>query len=177
MMKIWPSLNASKGYRGRQLISDVFVKYFENEGLKNGSIFGQSRFASASKHDISLKDIAIFELVNLIGTHQHRPNDHLISPRFALSGGGTTLCPGHHFATTIAMAIKVMFLMRYDIEIVKDPWPQMTADETHAEAAVGASEYEIEVSLKPRKWFEEGDWAFRQDDTDAIFTTAVEDLV
>ena len=309
MMNLLPSLTARKGRRGRELLGDSFVEYFQNGGLQDGSVFAQNRFASAANHKLALRDIARFEVVTLIGTltstirtvtwmlyhiysepevlsdcreevpkvmtvthtAQGSPlrclditrlksncpilgstfqevlrrhalgtsvrqvmrdtfledtyllkKDSIIlmpsvvihsdpaiwgqdvsafnhkrflktspsasaaksntskgpSPSaFRAFGGGTTLCPGRHFATTITMAVAVMFLMRYDMDPVGGHWPQMTADKTHAVAAVDQPDYEIEVHVKARRGFEEGKWGFRLDNSDAVFATAAEDLV
>lgn len=309
MMKLLSPITARKGCRGRQRISDAFVEYFQNGGLKDGSAFAQSRFASASKHKLILADIARLEVVTLIGTltstirtvtwmlyhiysdpkvlsdcrgevpkimtmvntgqgtllrslditklksncpvlgstfqevlRRHavgtsvrqvmsdtflegtyllRKGSMIIMPgvvvhndasiwgpdvsafnhkrflkptlppsagksitrkvphpsAFRAFGGGTTLCPGRHFATTVTMAITVMFLMRYEMMPVDGRWPQMTAENTNAVAAVEQPDYEIEVEVKARKGFEEGEWLFRLDNSDTVFATAVEDLV
>lgn len=309
MMNVLPPLTARKGCRGRQLLSDAFSKYFQNGGLKHGSVFAQARFDSASKHNLALGDIARFEVVTLIGTltstirtvtwmlyhiysdpavlndcrsevpkimttvntAQGTPTrslditrlksncpilgstfqevlrrhaigtsvrqvmrDTLLEDKYLLKegsivlmpgivvhtdasiwgpdvsafnhkrflkptasvsadksstrkvpnpsafrafGGGTTLCPGRHFATTVTMATVVMFLMRYDMVPLEGRWPQMTADKTHAVAAVEQPDYEIEAEVKARRGFEEGEWAFRLDNSDVVFATAAEDLV
>lgn len=96
---------------------------------------------------------------------------------FRAFGGGTTLCPGRHFATTVTMATVVMFLMRYEVVPVEGRWPQMTADKTHAVAAVEQPDYEIEVEVMARREFEEGEWTFRMDNSDVVFATVAEDLV
>ena len=96
---------------------------------------------------------------------------------FRAFGGGKTLCPGRHFATTITMATVAMFLIRYEMMPLKGRWPQMTADNTHAVAAVEQPDYEIEAEVKVRSGFEDGEWAFRLDNSDVVFATAAEDLV
>ena len=53
----------------------------------------------------------------------------------------------------------------------------MTADNTHAVAAVEQPDHEIEAEVKVRNGFEEGEWAFRLDNSDVVFATAAEDLV
>ena len=75
------------------------------------------------------------------------------------------------------MAITVMFLMRYEMVPVEGHWPQMTADKTHAVAAVEQLDYEIEAEVKARMGFEDGEWAFRLDNSDVVFATAAEDLL
>lgn len=107
------------------------------------------------------------------GTTRNIPNPSA----FRAFGGGTTLCPGRHFATTVTMATVVMFLMRYDMAPVKGRWPQMTADKTHAVAAVEQPDYEIEVEVTARKGSEEGEWTLRMDNSDVVFATVAEDLV
>ncbi|MCJ1244535.1 hypothetical protein MMC30_001733 [Trapelia coarctata] len=64
------------------------------------------------------------------------------------------------------------------VQIRGDPAiPQMTAEKAHVVAAVEQPDYEIEVKVKARKGFEEGEWSFRLDDSDVVFATAAEDLV
>ena len=306
MMNLLPSLTARKGMRGRQLLSSAFLKYFQNGGLKDASVFAQSRFNSWNNHELALEDIARFEVVTLIGTltstirtvtwmlyHIYstpsilaelrdeipavmststtpqgvrlrslditrlRANcpvlgstfqevlrwhalgtavrqvmrDTLLENKYLLKkdsmvlmpsvvmhtdpnlwgpdvgafnhkrflrtspsnakpgssktpspsafrgfGGGTTLCPGRHFATTTTMAVTIMFLMRYDVVPVEGRWPKMTGEKTGVVSAVEQPDHEVEVDVRARKGFEEGEWSFRMDNSDTVFAMAVEDF-
>ncbi|KAK4694388.1 hypothetical protein P7C71_g3193, partial [Lecanoromycetidae sp. Uapishka_2] len=315
MMNIVPSMSARKGIQGRQFMIDAFLKYFQSGALATGSVFAQSRYASAVKHNVPLNDIARFEVVNLIGTltstirtviwmlyhiysqpavlsdcREEIPkvvttfrtaegskvlhslditalksncpvlgstfqevlrhhalgtsvrqvmHDTLLEGRYLLKkdsmilmpsmvvhsdpklwgpsvdefnhrrflrmspsvsgtklhnkqqqhkppppsafrafGGGTTLCPGRHFATTVTMAVATMFVMRYEMRPVKNGsrWPSLTAYNTNAVAAVEQPDQEVEVEVRAREGFEEDDWAFRLEGSELMFATVAEDL-
>lgn len=317
MMNLLPSISARKGIRGRQIIIDAFVKYFQSGALATSSVFAQSRYASAAKHKVPLEDIARFEVVNLVGVltstirtvtwmlyhifskpeilHDCREeiakvvsrsqmpegnksfrsldikalkftcpilgstfqevlrhhaigtsvrqvmHDTLLDNRYLLKkdnmilmpgvvvhsdpnvwgptvnqfnhrrflrtppsekgtkldqkqlqepklphpstfrafGGGTTLCPGRHFATTMTMAVVTMFAMRYDMCPKENGgiWPRLTANKTNAVAAVEQSDQEIEVDVKVREGFDDDDWVFKLEGSDVMFATAAEDLI
>lgn len=319
MMNLVPSISARKGIRGRQLMINAFLNYFESGALAAGSVFAQSRYASAAKHGVPLEDIARFEVVNLIGTlastirtvtwmlyhiysepevlndcRKEIPKvitvlqiaggnkvlrslditalksncpilgstfqevlrlhaigtsvrqvmqDTLLENRYLLKkdnmilmpgvvvhsdphlwgptvnefnhrrflktsppmngtrsnkkqpqqqhhkppnpstfrafGGGTTLCPGRHFATTITMAVATMFAMRYDMrseETYGAKWPCLTAEKTNAVAAVEQPDQEIEVQVRPREGFEDDEWRIRMEGSEVMFATVAEDL-
>ena len=53
----------------------------------------------------------------------------------------------------------------------------MTTENTHTVAAVEQPDYEIEAEVKVRSGFEDGEWAFRLDNSDVVFASAAEDLV
>ena len=97
---------------------------------------------------------------------------------FRAFGGGTTLCPGRHFATTVTMAVTTMFVMRYDMRPVGNggKWPRLTAYKTHAVAAVEQPDQELDVEVMMRAGFESGDWAFRLEGSGLMFATVAEDL-
>ena len=321
MMKIVPALSARKGIQGRQLLIDAFLKYFQSGALATGSIFAQSRYASAVKHKVPLNDIARFEVVNLIGTltstirtvtwmlyhiysdpailsscrqeiprilatrkgdekeegsntvlerslnvtalksncpilgstfqevlrhhalgtsirqvmhdtvledcyllkknsmilmpsmvvhsdpqywgttveqfnHRrflksltpaHRNGDAKVdrtqlplkpppASAFRAFGGGATLCPGRHFATTVTMAVTTMFVMRYEMwPAAERRWPHLTGYKSNAIAAVEQPDQRIEVEVRPRQGFESGEWSFRMEGSELLFATVAED--
>lgn len=106
---------------------------------------------------------------------QHKPPP---PSAFRAFGGGTTLCPGRHFATTVTMAVTTMFVMRYEMRPVRNGgrWPQVTGFKTNAVAAVEQPDQKMEVEIKARKGFEGGDWAFRMEGSELMFVTVAEDL-
>ncbi len=314
-MNLVPSVSARKGIQARQLMTDAFLRYFESGALAKGSVFAQSRYASADKHKVPLADIARFEVVNLIGIltstirtvtwmlyhiysdpailsdcreeiHQilnesqmaegsnilrslditalksdcpilgstfqevlrHHAlgtavrqvmHDTLLENRYLLKkdsmilmpsmvvhsdprlwghtvddfhhrrflrpspsvngaksnkqqqhkapppsafrafGGGTTLCPGRHFATTVTMAVTTMAVARYEMRPIGygGRWPHLTTHKTHAIAAVEQPDQEIKVEVRAREGFESGEWTFRLDGSGVMFATVAEDLV
>ena len=80
---------------------------------------------------------------------------------FRAFGGGTTLCPGRHFARTEVLAVVAMFVMRYDLIPVCGEWRTPPPKDGNIAAAVMFPGADIEVEVKPRKGFEDGSWAFQ----------------
>ena len=78
---------------------------------------------------------------------------------FRAFGGGTSLCPGRHFAVTEIFALVGLLVLRYDLTpIAKDGEWRIPAPNTNNMAvAVPAAQGDIEVSFKLRKGWD-GDW-------------------
>lgn len=91
-------------------------------------------------------------------------------------GSGSTLCPGRHFATTEILAVVVMFCMRYEIEPVGGQWKAPTTmGSTSAAAGVMEPDIDVEVDIRLRKGFEDGDWAFGLTDSDTVMAVSQDD--
>lgn len=90
-------------------------------------------------------------------------------------GGGKTLCPGRHFATTEILAVVAMFVMRYEITPESGSWSPPTHTKTSIAAAVMEPDYDIPVNVEPRAGFEDGSWAFQLADSQMVFTATAED--
>lgn len=72
---------------------------------------------------------------------------------FRAFGGGATLCPGRHFASTEIMAFACVILLRFDVKPVGSGWD--TAGYKEANAAFRLPKQDIRVELIPRdnkKW-------------------------
>ena len=94
---------------------------------------------------------------------------------FRAFGGGTTLCPGRHFATTEILAVVTMFLVRYDIKPVGGMWPALTTERTKQAAIILEPDQDVQVEVSARSGFEDGKWAFGLKNSGAIFALATED--
>lgn len=94
---------------------------------------------------------------------------------FRAFGGGTTLCPGRHFATNEVLAVVSMFVMRFDIKPVFGKWSLPTTDKTNVAAVLMEPDDDIEVHVEARKGFD-GRWAFGLRDSEEIFAIVDEDL-
>jgi cytochrome P450 len=94
---------------------------------------------------------------------------------FRAFGGGTTLCPGRHFASTEILAMATMFIMRYDLTPTANEWILPTAFNTKLAAAVMEPDTDIEVELSTRKGFEDGRWAFQLGESEIVFALVAED--
>ncbi|KAI0383364.1 cytochrome P450 [Hypomontagnella monticulosa] len=88
------------------------------------------------------------------GTRKHNP------VAFRAFGGGATLCPGRHFASTEILAFASVILLRFDVKPVGGSWD--VKGYRQANAAFRLPGRDIEVELTPRdgkKWhvyFSEG---------------------
>lgn len=71
---------------------------------------------------------------------------------FRAFGGGSTLCPGRHFATTTIITIVAMLVLRYHI-VPKDggKWKSHTQKRNHLVAAILPPDQDVEVEIIPRK--------------------------
>ena len=94
---------------------------------------------------------------------------------FRAFGGGTTLCPGRHFATTEILALVTMFVMRYDMVPIAGSWSMPTTDKTNVAAVVMEPDYDVDVEVFSRKGFENGHWAFGLKNSEMVFGMVAED--
>ena len=88
---------------------------------------------------------------------------------FRTFGGGTTLCPGRHFATFQVLAIVMMFVVRYDVAPLSGEWTEPTVENTNIASAITTPDNDIEVEVSLRKGYEEGEWAFTLNGSAKIF--------
>ena len=100
-----------------------------------------------------------------------RPN----ATAFRAFGGGTTLCPGRHFATNEILAVVTMCVMRYDMRPVKGEWALPDTRNTNVTAVIMEPDTDVEVEVSPRKGFEDGLWAFELRDSGMVFAVVAED--
>ena len=100
-----------------------------------------------------------------------RPN----AAAFRAFGGGTTLCPGRHFATNEVLAVFTMFVMRFDLTPCSGEWSLPTTHNTNMASVVMTPDNDIEVQVSLRKGYEDGTWAFRLKDSEKVFAMVAED--
>ena len=100
-----------------------------------------------------------------------RPN----ATAFRAFGGGTTLCPGRHFATNEILAVVTMCIMRYDMRPIAGEWSLPDTQNTNVTAVIMEPDTDIEVELSPRKGLEDGQWAFDLQNSGMVFAVVAED--
>ncbi|KUJ19323.1 cytochrome P450 oxidoreductase, partial [Mollisia scopiformis] len=66
-------------------------------------------------------------------------------------GGGTTLCPGRHFASTEILAFATLMVLRFEIIPVGGKWSCPTTEKAEMWATVPQPDMDIVVEVKPRK--------------------------
>lgn len=94
---------------------------------------------------------------------------------FRAFGGGTTLCPGRHFATNEILALVTMMVMRYDVTPTAGTWSMPETHKTKIASVVMEPDTDVEVEISQRQGFEGGRWAFSLKDSDKTFTIVAED--
>lgn len=94
---------------------------------------------------------------------------------FRTFGGGTTLCPGLHFATNEILAVVSMFIMRYDMTPTDGEWSLPKTNSMNAASVVTEPDTDVEVELSTRKGFDDGGWIYDLNDSGAIFAIVAED--
>ena len=88
------------------------------------------------------------------------PSEYKAHPgAFRSFGGGTSLCPGRHFASNEVMCVVAIFAMGYDLEPVGGEWRLPPPKDPNLAASVSFPAADIEVYMRPRKGFEDGSWA------------------
>lgn len=88
-----------------------------------------------------------------------RTNGRRLNPvGFRGFGGGATLCPGRHFASTEIIAFAALMILRFDIKPVGGKWVRPTTDKAGMHASVPPPDSDVEVEITPR----EGELAGKQ---------------
>ena len=100
-----------------------------------------------------------------------RPN----ATAFRAFGGGTTLCPGRHFATNEILAVVTMCIMRYDMRPTTGEWSLPDTQNTNVASVIMEPDTDVQVEISPRKGFEDGQWAFDLKDSGMVFAVVAED--
>ena len=95
---------------------------------------------------------------------------------FRAFGGGSTLCPGRHFATTEILAVATMFIARFDIKAVGS-WPSPIPNSAPLWAQVVQADLEFEVDVTARKGLAgKYEWGFHLSESRVVLSMAAEDL-
>lgn len=97
------------------------------------------------------------------------------SAAFRAFGGGTTLCPGRHFATTEILAVVTMFVMRFDMAPAEHTWHFPESHHTNVTSVIMEPDTAVNVKISPRKGFEHGQWQVSLRDSALTVVVVTED--
>jgi cytochrome P450 len=64
-------------------------------------------------------------------------------------GGGSTLCPGRHFASTEFLAFAALMIAQFDFEPVEGSWVTPKTEKAGAHATVAPPDTDIEMRISP----------------------------
>ena len=99
---------------------------------------------------------------------------------FRAFGGGSTLCPGRHFATTELMALATMLIARFDVAPVGGKgWPDPDVRNVKLWSQIVEPDNDFEVEVTERRQEPEGrkhKWAFGLTNSEVLLALAAEDL-
>lgn len=65
-------------------------------------------------------------------------------------GGGTTLCPGRHFASTEVLMFAALVVLRFDLKPVDGKWTKPTTANSSVVNAMPVPDSDIDIQLTPR---------------------------
>ena len=75
-------------------------------------------------------------------------------------GGGSSLCPGRHFASAEILALAAVILFQYDIEPAAGKWTPPVPCQKNLAVNVFTPRSDVLVSISPRPGFEDIKWTF-----------------
>jgi cytochrome P450 len=92
-------------------------------------------------------------------------------------GGGTTLCPGRHFASMEILAFTALLILRFDMTPEDGKWKQLTTNKAALWEVTPMPDDDMEVRLSPRDgWDSSAQWNVIITDSDKAMPLAAEDV-
>ncbi|KAL9581979.1 MAG: hypothetical protein Q9212_003566 [Teloschistes hypoglaucus] len=163
------------GVQARQVMKDITLD--NTYLLKKGATVMMPSLVVHTDPAVWGSDVSDFNHKRFTNKGSSRNKEvHRPSPKaFRVFGGGSTLCPGRHFATTAILSAVVMFIMRYDIVPVGGQWISPKTDKTNIASVVMEPDTDIQVEVTPRKGFADGKWEFGLADSKMVFGIVAED--
>lgn len=64
-------------------------------------------------------------------------------------GGGSTLCPGRHFATTEVLTFVALMIVRFDFEPTKGEWICPKTDKAGMQGTIAPPNEDVKVQIAP----------------------------
>ncbi|TVY68970.1 Cholesterol 7-alpha-monooxygenase [Lachnellula suecica] len=92
-------------------------------------------------------------------------------------GGGTTLCPGRHFASTEILAFAALLILRFELTPVDGKWVCPNTDNSSFWETMPTPDQDIRVKISPRTGQDKrARWRVLVSDSDKAMPISVEDL-
>ena len=123
--------------------------------LKQGSIVqvpGASMHADPALWGADVKDFNPRRFTK--GAANHRPG------AFRTFGGGTSLCPGRHFALVEIVSTAAMFVMRYDVEPRGGTWTEPKMEGNDVVCSIAPPTSRLDVDIRTREGYQGDEWGF-----------------
>lgn len=91
------------------------------------------------------------DTVDVFDHERFAPGSKRVSPvAFRGFGGGTTLCPGRHFASTEILMFSALLVLRFDLHPVDGKWTAPTTAKSPMVNAMPVPDWDINVEMRPR---------------------------
>ncbi|KAI0431593.1 cytochrome P450 [Xylaria sp. FL1042] len=166
----------SVGMSLRQVCKDTVINY--SYCLKKDAMVLMPTIAIHTDPDVWGSDVLSFNYRRFLPISKSKSDtqkDRVSPAAFRSFGGGTTLCPGRHFATTQIIVWISMLVMRFDVE-PSGGWVRPTTEKSNLANVIMRPDDDIEVKLTARNDYKDGTWDVRLASSEAIFSVTVEDL-
>lgn len=142
----------------RLVLKDLILQ--DRHLLKKGSVVHMP--SRVIHYDTSVWGPNAREFVADRFVHVQQPSTKIHPGAFRAFGGGNTLCPGRHFATTTILAIVAMFVLRYDAQPASGDgkWTNLTQEINNLVPVILPPDEDILLEIRSREGFEDWEWEF-----------------
>lgn len=93
---------------------------------------------------------------------------------FRAFGGGSTLCPGRHFAATEILAFAALVTLRFDVRPPNGLWIPPTVENSNPATSIHQPDHDIQVEVSPR---DNCEWVVDFSGSDKTMQISAEDMV
>lgn len=91
-------------------------------------------------------------------------------------GGGSTLCPGRHFAATEIMAFAALFILRFDSRPASGArWSMPSVEKTNLATSIHQPDHDVEIEVTLRDNYR-GKWEVKLSESDVPMEVSAEDV-
>ncbi|KAK8078435.1 cytochrome P450 [Apiospora saccharicola] len=160
----------SLGVGPRFVLEDVFLED-QQILLKKGSVLLMPSSVQHNSIQAWGEDVGQFRHTRFL---PHQGKEKYNRAAFRAFGGGQTLCPGRHFASTEIMMLAAVSVLQFDILPVGGRWVEPTSERSPSGASFPIPDEDINVQLRPRDLAKE--WHISFSGSGEAIKIAMEDL-
>lgn len=110
------------------------------------------------------------------GTGGRKGSRRLNPVAFRGFGGGSTLCPGRHFAATEIMAFAALFILRFESRPATGAgWSAPSVEKTNLATSIHQPDQDLEIVVRLRDKYR-GKWEVKLSESDVPMEVTAEDM-
>lgn len=148
------------------IISDRYL-------LKKGSVVQMPSLVIHSDPGVWGSTVKDFDPQRFMKAKREKGEQKQHPGAFRAFGGGTTLCPGRHFAATEILSTVAMFVMRFEMEPVEGKWRLPTQMGNNLATSVLPPDWDVRVRIKEREGLQHGRWVLDLSESNEGFALSV----